>query len=539
MTRSILFLGGALALLLLSACPPIGVTCKDGTIRCGDGCADPTSDTRNCGGCAIACGVDQVCSASACACRGGTTDCSGTCAVTASDAKNCGACDHACASGQVCENSQCKSSCTLGSSIVCGSSCVDPSTDPSHCGDCATACAAGQSCRAKKCTWDVVLACSSSGQVAGVQAGTELRGPLASLGTAPAALASYGDVLLAADGTDDRLYQASLPGLAQQGKANLTGQVPNQVLVDGTTVYVINAQSGTLQVLEPSDGGVVDDGGVTLDGGAGGLALTTVAELPLGANTWPEGLAKVGTDLWIPLYGGFGATAAAAGQKVLQVSVADPRNPTVTSTVDLSTVNLFAFDGGSPVARPWAIATHQGAVYVALNNLDPDTYVPSGPGLLARIDPITKAVTTVNLGADACLNPQWLASDGTHLVVSCGGRVQYDSSFAVVGADKAGLVLVDSSGARTGTWTAACPAGSALPDGGSTCAPIMPGRFALKDNRVYLGDQNAGRLFVFDITDAGFTVRKGYAADAGLPVQACPVNSVTGIGNVSDVLAVP
>ncbi len=533
MTRSLVVLASALALLLLSACPQLGVVCKEGTIRCGNGCADPTSDAKNCGSCGIACGADQVCSASTCACRAGTTDCAGTCAVTASDAKNCGSCGHACASGEVCEAGECKGGCALGTSLKCGASCVDAATDPSHCGDCTTVCGAGQSCHAGKCAWDVVLACFTSGQVAGLQAGSELRGPLSDLGSGPAALALAGNVLLAADGTDARLVQASFPALTSLGRSNTTGQVPNQVVVDGTTVYVINSQSGTLQVLQPGDGGVVEDGGTQ------GLALATVAELPLGANTWPEGIAKLGTDLWIPLYGGFGGAAAAAGQKVVKVSVADPKNPTVADTVDLASVNLLPFDGGTSVARPWAIVTHKGALYVALNNLDPDTYAPSGPGLLARIDPTTKAVTTVNLGADACLNPQWLASDGTRLVVSCGGAPQYDSSYAVVSTDKAGLVLVDSSDARAGTWSAACPASAALPDGGTTCRPVMPGRFALRDGRVYLGDQNAGRLFVLDVTDAGFTERRGYASDAGLPVQACPVSAISGKGNVSDVLAVP
>lgn len=529
-------MAAAVALVVLTGCPDTGIVCRAGTERCGQGCIDPSSDKRNCGGCGIACGASQMCNIGTCECQAGTTNCGGTCVVPDYDAKNCGQCGVACAAGQVCEQKVCKDSCTIGQNLRCGTACVDPSSDVNHCGGCDTACAQGQSCRAGKCTYDVVAACYWSGQVVGFSASTATKGTLSELGSNPAALAAYGSTVLAADGTDRRLYQAVLKsggGFDVVSRANATGAVPNQVLVDGTHVYVVNAQTGTLQVLEVgADGGVISlDAGVT-----GGVALGTIAELPFGMNSYPQGAAKLGDVLWVPLYGGFGAMAADAGQVVVKVSVAAPAMPQEMGRVSLKELDLKAFDGGAPVARPWAIAAHRGAVYVALNNLNPDTYAPEGPGLLARIDPANSQVRVIDLGASDCLNPQWVGSVGTKLAVSCGGLVTYSPSFTIDRIDAAGLVVLDENDARVGAWSAACPADAGvLADGGAACMPLMPGRFTVRGNRVLLGDQNGGRVAILDVTDAGIAEVRG-AANA---FNVCPVSPLSGAGNVSDVMTLP
>ena len=251
-------------------------------------------------------------------------------------------------------------------------------------------------------------------------------------------------------------------------------------------------------------------------------------------------MVKVGASLWVPLYGGFGASGAAAGQKVLRIDISTPTAPVIVAsdTVNLSTVNLKPFDGGAPVARPYAIISHLGNVYVALNNLNPDTYAPEGPGLLAKINPATRAVTIIDLGGDKCLNPLWLASDGTHLIASCGGAAIYNGppNYELLSTDKSGMVLLDSSDVRQSTWTPSCPLAA---DGGAGCAPILVGRFALSQGRVYIGDQNGGRVFVLDITGNSLGERRGYRGDAGAAISACAVDPITRIANVSDVLAVP
>lgn len=528
------------AVALLPGCPDTGIVCSAGTVRCGQGCIDPDADSKNCGSCGNSCRSGQVCVGGGCVCNTGTFPCDGECVVRQTDPKHCGACGVRCAPNDVCESSTCKTSCPLsGANTRCGSSCANLNTDPNQCGACGVVCENSQSCRGGRCTYDLVAACFSSGQVVGLQTVSELRGPLEPLGTAPAALASYGGVLLSADGIDQRLYQARLAAVggrafAQLPVSNVTGSVPNQVLVDPPYVYIANAGSGTLQVLQ-NLGTTLEDGGTLTDGG---FALTTIKELALGANTYPQGMAKVGNALWVPLYGGFGATGAAAGQKVLKIDITNPLDAGVTATVSLSGIDLKPFDGGTPVARPYAITAHRGAVYVALNNLNPDTYAPEGPGMLARIDVTTNALSLINLGADKCLNPGWLASDGTRLLVSCIGAAVYSGppSFALLRTEKSGVVLLDQNDLRQSAWEPTCPAAA---DGGPGCAPILPSRFAVTGGRAYVGDQNGGRIFVLDIVGSSLVERRGYFGDAGTVITACAPDPITGIANVSDVIAIP
>jgi Stigma-specific protein, Stig1 len=553
---------------LLAGCPETGIVCRNETTRCGQGCADLRADGRNCGACGVACQTGQVCqprgddpSLGECVCQAGATNCNGQCVVLATDPNNCGVCGKACATDELCElqlsdagtagASVCVKDCSVGTQVRCGNSCINLQTDSNHCGACGAACTDSQSCHAGKCTYDLVAACFSSGQVRGLQATSSFVGPLEAMGTAPQSLAAYGEALLAVDGLDRRLYQARLrstggAAFAPIGYSNRVGSVPNQVLVEAPYVYVINSSSGTLQVLKKDapDTATADGGSdpLVVDGGsvAGGVRLATVAELSFGANTFPQAGVKVGNALWVPLYGGFGTAGAAAGQTVKKVDLTNPEAPAVVDTVDLSGLDLKAFDGGAPVARPYSITASGNQLLVALNNLNPDTYVPEGPGLLAKIDATTKAVTVLDLGADKCLNPIWMALQGANVVVACAGNGVYDFvTFSLVSVEKAGVVLVDLAGTRKAVWEASCPADAGLPDGGSSCAPILPSRFAVADNKVWLGDQNGGRLFVLDVAPTALTERRGYSGSAGGPIQACGLDPITGIANVADVLAVP
>jgi hypothetical protein len=499
--------------------------CPSGLSVCSNACVATASDVLNCGQCGRACAATQVCSNGVCGaqCAAGETDCAGSCAALATSRLHCGACGRACAAAQDCVAGACV--CPAGQTL-CGAACVSLTSANTDCGGCGTVCGSGQSCHAGVCSYDVVAACYWSGQAVGFNATTFAKGSLSDLGTNPAALALKQGVLLAADGQDRRVYQAVLSptGLAQAALATQTGAVPTHVLVDGTHVYVVNAASGTLQTL--SEG--ADAGRLELDAGvAGGLSLGTVSELNFGMNSFPQGVARAGDALWVPLYGGYGVGPAAAGQAVVKVSAANPSAE--LSRVDLKGLDLHAFDGGAPVARPWAITAHRGALYVVLNNLNPDTYAPEGPGLLARIDPGTSAVTVIDLGAEHCLNPQWAASVGEALVVSCGGQVAYSTTGAIDTVRHAGLVLVDAQDHVAASWSAGCPA-----DAGA-CAPLMPGRFTVRGARVLLGDQNAGRVVVLDVGDAGFTEVRGVAN----PLATCPISAVTGAGNVSDLVSLP
>jgi hypothetical protein len=216
--------------------------------------------------------------------------------------------------------------------------------------------------------------------------------------------------------------------------------------------------------------------------------------------------------------------------------VANPEAPVEVSRVSLQGLDLKPFDGGMPVARPWAITARNGALYVALNNLNPDTYAAEGPGLVARITPADGGVAVIDLGAQDCLNPQWLASVGDGLAVSCGGRVTYSPTFTVDAVSQAGLVLLDGQDRKVGAWSSACPADAGvLADGGAACLPMMPGRLSVVGRRILLGDQNAGRVVFLDATDAGLVEVKGVTSALTL----CPISPLTGAGNVSDVLGTP
>src|SRR6185436_4913002 len=105
------------------------------------------------------------------------------------------------------------------------------------------------------------------------------------------------------------------------------------------------------------------------------------------------------------------------------------------------------------------ITPYQGALYVPLNNLD--GFAVGGPGMLAKIDPLTEQVTGIPLG-DGCVNAIFAEAFGAGVLVGCAGDSDY-SAFPVVHTVKTGVVLVDGHQA-VASWSPSCPPGS------STCA---------------------------------------------------------------------
>jgi hypothetical protein len=520
------WLAGVVA--VFSGCPPTGVVCKPGTVPCGTGCIDPSSDRRNCGACGTACFAGQDCNSGACTCRAGTTACGSDCAVLDYDAKNCGRCGNQCAVGQVCELGNCQQSCTMGRTR-CGTSCLDVSSDVDNCGACGVACAQGQRCTGGSCQYAAVAACYWSGQIVGFDPATGVKGTLSDVGSNPAALANLGNSVLVSDQTDRRVYSAaSTPSgaYALSKFAAPAGAVATQLLVDRPYVYVANAGSGSVLVLQEG----VDAGVITLDAGADGtLLLGTVTEVQLGMNSFPQGVAKVGSTLWVPLYGGVGSAAADAGQEVAKIDVTNPAMPMLSGRVSLKGIDLHPFDGGAPAARPWAIVARGADVYVALNNLNADSYVPEGPGLVAKLDTTSDMVSAVyDLGANDCLNPQWLSFVGETLVVSCGGQINYSPTFVVESVVAAGAVAVTGAGVVLPARFNA--SGTADVDAGFM--PMMPGRFGVTNDQIVLTDQNGGRVAVLAVSDAGVSEVRG-VNDA---LAICPVSPTTGVANVADVV---
>jgi len=516
--------------LFLTACPEQGIVCPEGQVACGQGaeavCQEFRSDPDNCGGCGVACGAGQACVEGSCRCQPGATFSNGACVFTAFDPANCGTPGTVCGEGTVCSEGACVASCPA-TATQCGRSCVALEDNDVHCGVCDNGCGSGTSCHDGSCKYDVVAACSTNGQLVGMQAGSDLLGPARAVGpNRPLALAALREVIIVPD-VDQVLNQVSQTDLVTVGTSVNVGTDARFVLSEDPFVYVVNSVSGTLQIFEATEPS------------AGGHVLAQRSELPLSegdnGNTYAQGVVKSGNTLYIPLQGGFG-DAAAEGQKVLKVDVTNPALPARAGAIDLTTVPLNSFDGGTTLPRPADAVVHKGALYVALTNLDLG-YVPAGPGILAKVNLGTGELSSITLDSNECLAPTELVSDGERLFVSCLGKVEYawTHPYPIVKAEKSGLVILDGEDRRLNAWTpGGCQDGN---DAG--CQLAVPSRFAVVGNDIYLGDQNGGRMFVLELkADGGIVERRGYNATSG-PVQACPVDPELQVSNVIDVLAVP
>jgi len=500
------FIGG----VILAACQSSGIVCSAGLSRCGLGCADFKSDSQNCGACGVACQSLQICQDSACQCRPGATRCGSSCVVTSSDPQNCGGCSldggFSCGATQVCNQGQCADRCPAdGGLTACAQGCVDIRSDPLNCGQCGNTCLTGQSCRdGGTCASDVVAACYDTGQVVGLQAGPDVLSERHAIGTGPQALGVMQGILLAADGRDQRLRQMRLQDFNVLAPFDPLGSSPNHVFVDGFYVYVVNSIGNTLQVFRRTgiDAGLqfsIPDGG----------------QLPFGPNTSPQSIAKLGNNLYIPLWG--------TGE-IAEIDVSNPDSPSRGRTFSLNSLDLRPF-GAPTFPRPAGIAAYRGSIYVGLSNLTA-TYAPGGPGMLAQLNVTTETVTPIYLPTP-CLNTYWLVSAGDVLYVTCSGRPTYESG-RLTAIDSSGAVAMTADGGMT-LWNGAC-------DGG--CFGASPGRFAVLGNRLYLGDQ-LGRMFVIDNVDGGFVERRGNNfATAGLPISACQADP-SGFANVIDVIPIP
>lgn len=90
---------------------PAGSGCPEGSVWCGQTCANLSSDPANCGYCGTLCGQAESCIDGICIqndfCQPGMTNCGDACFDLTSDFGNCGACFMECAQGQVCNAGTC------------------------------------------------------------------------------------------------------------------------------------------------------------------------------------------------------------------------------------------------------------------------------------------------------------------------------------------------------------------------------------------------------------------------------------------------
>ena len=72
---------------------------------------------------------------------------------------------------------------------------------------------------------------------------------------------------------------------------------------------------------------------------------------------------------------------------------------------------------------------------------------------------------------------------------------------------------------------------------GTSCQLPSAGRFSVVGNRAYVGDNNAGRVFVIEVTGDALVERRGLGPGAEPPILACPRSN--GPSLVGDVVAIP
>lgn len=122
---------------------PSDNTCPPAFFYCNGRCV--VDSHENCGGCGIACRLDQVCSDSQCSCGRDSSLCNGVCIETWNDSANCGGCNIRCPSNQICSNSICTCPFETGMKF-CNGTCVRTGNDTQNCGECGKRCGAGQGC---------------------------------------------------------------------------------------------------------------------------------------------------------------------------------------------------------------------------------------------------------------------------------------------------------------------------------------------------------------------------------------------------------
>ncbi|MCL2259110.1 MAG: hypothetical protein FWC18_04735 [Cystobacterineae bacterium] len=339
----------------------------------------------------------------------------------------------------------------------------------------------------------VYAACFLTGHVAVLSSETQSRVALERVGANPQALSGMGEVLLCADDQARLLWRLNAQTLKEVGEAVSIGAIPIHVATSGSQIYVTNAASSTLQVIDSR-------------------TWQTRAELNFGRNTYPQAFVRVGEYGFVPLYGNLFADTQ-PGQRLVRLNLSNPDALVREGEADFSNLDLHSYAGiTSPRPMPYDVLHHQGALYVALNNLDEETCaagycVPAGPGLVAKVDPYTLHTSTLLLG-DECLNAVSLTSNGKLLVASCAGSWRQGEE-----GRGSGLALMEGDEVKS-RWVA--PSG------------FYPGVMASKCDELWVANANGGDVYLFS-TEGGRlrllrgTDSSGASGSEGGPMATCPL----------------
>ena len=378
---------------------------------------------------------------------------------------------------------------------MCSGNCVLVENDNQHCGACKMACSANQHCAEGECLdcnreSRVYAACLQTGHVAVLSSATRSQVELALVGAGPQALSGKGEVLLCADYGAEQLLRMNAQNLQPLGETDSrvavsTGKNPIHLSVYGSHIYVVNADSNTLQIVDTRNK-------------ANG-PWETVGELYFGPNTVPQALAIVGNQGFVPLFGDLANGETDAGQRLVRVSLSNPAAPTLSGEADFTRLDLQPYPGKEPLPLPYDVVAHQGALYVALNNLDKESLHPAGPGMIAKVDAKTLSSSTLSLG-DNCRNVTSLASNGRLLVASCAG--DYVGTPGITG-----LALLEGDKVKD-MWAA--------PPG------FTPGALAFKCDELWVGNAADGDVYLFSTFGQKLRLLRGEGGAEGGPIETCP-----------------
>lgn len=348
---------------------------------------------------------------------------------------------------------------------TCDGQCASLASDPRNCGACGRSCGAGESCSAglccqgSQCPPAIYAACFNGGAVQGATAALTPVGAPVPVESGPISLAWNGTSLWVANSisnTIDRMT-VSPAGLAADGSFP-TVKVPGTPFFDleflaesNGLLYASNAAVGSLVVVDPS------------------AVQPIVAEVDLGAGSYPQGIAFSGSKAYVALNGSNA------------VAVVDLVTRKVARTIDLS---ALASPGAG--ALPSRLLASGSRVYVTLWNLDA-SFAPAGNGRLAVIDTTSDAlaplVNPVDLGS-SCLDPGGLALLGDTLWVTCG----FFPYTAASAADITGAAFVPVA-----LGAGAPIVGTAVPAAGAA-----PGAITFCNGMGYVGDRFSGNVLRFD-----------------------------------------
>jgi len=373
--------------------------------------------------------------------------------------------------------------------MLCAGRCVLVESDNAHCGNCNQACAQNQHCADGECLAcnkesRLYAACMLTGHVAVFSSETYSRVALERVGANPQALSGKGEVLLCADDGAQQLLRLDAQTLQPLGAPVDTGQTPIHISAMGALVYVVNAGSNTLQIVD------------TQNKPSG--PWRTQGELSFGPNTSPQALAFVGSHGFVPLYGNLVTGQTSPGQRLVRVGLANPAAPSLEGEVSFSGLHLQSHPGKTALPLPYDVVHHQGALYVALNNLD-STYQPAGPGAIAKVQ-LEEATTSVLFLGEECSNVTSLASNGQLLVASCAGDWGMTPG-------RAGLALIEGDEVKE-VWPAP--------------PSFSPGSMAFKCDSLWVANANGGNVYLFSTQEKSLQLLYGEGGSEGGPMEACP-----------------